>query len=330
MQRERPRHPSAWRADEIGGKEGVIHRMATAHVEALDRMLAATRDTPTLDLTRDSFRDAGIEALMAATADNIRGGRGAIILSGLDIAGYTLAEYERVYWYLGTFLGRAAIQSGQGDRLGHVRHLTDSKARGYTSDMELGPHTDYHEILSLACFRTASRGGLSGLSSAVTVHDALAATRPDLLEALYEGYYNGLPYRYGVNEDVSDRKVPVFCEVDGQVSAFTLSFFRDAAARRGEPLPPKLVEAFAVMRTIAESVQARFMLEPGEMMFWNNRVNFHSRTRFENDAGVERLLLRLWITPDYARPMDPAMTECAEMIERYHLLGLDQRELAVA
>ena len=269
---------------------------------------------------------------MAAARDAVTGGHGAIILSGLDIADYSVADFERIYWYLGTFFGRPVAQSGKGDLIGHVRHVTDNQARGYLSDMELGPHTDYHEILSLACVRTASRGGLSGLSSALAAHDALQAQRPDLLAALYEGYYNGLPFRYGVDQDVSDTKVPVFAEAEGEVSVFTLSFYQDAAAGRGEALPAKLVEALAALREVAQrdDFQARFMLEPGEMLFWNNRVNFHARTRFENEAGVERLLLRLWIDPpERARPLHPGIGGVAAMIDRYHALGLDQKALAV-
>jgi len=320
--------PRAWKASEIGGKEGLIHRLAPAHVAAFDRMLEATRDVPALEVTRDSFRDAELDGLMAAARDKVMNGHGAIILSGLDLSGYSLEQYERIYWYLGTHFGRPAIQSGKRDLIGHVRHVSDNKARGYLSDMELGPHTDYHEILSLASVRKATRGGMSGISSVLAVHDELLETHPEQLAELYEGYYNGLPARYGVNSDVSDRKVPVFSSVDGVISCFTLSFFQDAAAQRGEPMPAALTEAFAAMRKVAEreDVQARFMLEPGEMLFWNNRVNFHSRTRFENEAGVERLLLRLWIdVEEGSRPLHPEVAAVTGMIDRYHQLGLDQR-----
>ncbi|MDB5661996.1 MAG: hypothetical protein JWN59_334 [Sphingomonas bacterium] len=326
------KHPSAWRASEIGGKEGLTHRLGRDHVAAIEALLAATRDIPVCEIGRDSFRDPALDDLMAAARDAVMHGHGAIILSGLDLSGRSIEDFERIYWYLGTHLGTAVIQSGKGDLIGHVRHVSDSTARGYLSDMELGPHTDYHEILSLASFRKASRGGQSGLSSAITVHNEMRRSHPDLLRALYEGYPSGLPARYGVNEDASDRNVPVYSVMDGEISAFTLSFYHDAARQRGEALPPKLIEAFGALRDIAsrEDIQARFMLEPGEMMFWHNRINFHSRTRFENDPGVERLLLRLWIEVPDGRPVHPQVAASCEMIGRYHALGLDQRASAAA
>ncbi|MEO6341340.1 MAG: TauD/TfdA family dioxygenase [Caulobacteraceae bacterium] len=281
-------HPSAWKACDIGGREGLIHRLGQEHLDAFEDLLQATKDTPIFEIRRDSFRSQAIDNLMAATRDTIVNGRGAMVLSGLDISGRPLEDYERIYWYLGTHLGNAVMQSAKGDLLGYVRHVTESKARGYLSDMELGPHTDYHEVLSLAGVRVASKGGLSGMTSALAVHNEMLATRPDLLEVLYEGYYNGIPFRYGVNDsEYGRRRVPVFSNTGGQVSVFTLSFMQDAAHARGETIPDEINEAFAYMRQIAssEDFQARFMLQPGEMMFWNNRVVFHSRTRFPATNG---------------------------------------------
>jgi len=324
-------HPSAWKAADIGGKEGLVHRLGQEHVDALAEFLDATRHLPIFEITPAAFHNQAISDLMAATRDTIANGRGGVVLSGLDISGMPIEDYERIYWFLGAHLGRPVIQSGKGDLIGYVRHVTESKARGYLSDMELGPHTDYHEYLSLAGVRPASRGGLSGMTSALAVHNEMLATRPDLLEVLYEGYYNGIPYRYGVNDsEYSRRKVPVFSETDGKVSVFTLSFFFDAAHQRGEPVPERFLEAMNYMREIAssEAFQARFMLQAGEMMFWNNRVVFHSRTQFFNDPGVERLLLRLWMDPyDAGRPVHPDVAASTEMVGKFHAMKLDQREL---
>jgi alpha-ketoglutarate-dependent taurine dioxygenase len=324
-------HASAWKAADIGHREGLLHRLGPEHLDAFRGHLAATRGRPVAESGPAAFASPVLDDLMAAVRDTLERGRGAVVLSGLDISGMPLEDFERIYWRLGSHLGRPAAQSAKGDLIGYVRHVTDSRARGYLTDMELGPHTDYHETMALACVRAASEGGLSGVSSALAVHNHLLAARPDLLEALYEGYYNGIPYRYGVADDPhSARKVPVFSRTGGQVSVFTLSFFPDAAAQRGEPVPPKFLEAMEQLREIAASdtFQVRFMLQPGEMMFWNNRVIFHSRTRFHNAAGVERLLLRLWLDPLGAgRPLHPEVAAVTEMVAKFHAQKLDQREL---
>lgn len=330
---ERIDGPGVWKAEEIDGKAGLTHQLDEKELGVLDDFLRLTRDKPIEELNSTSFDSAALREMMANVQDCLQRGRGAQILSGFNLGSHSIEDFERIYRYLGTHLGRLVVQSAKGDLLGHVRHVTDSKARGYLSDMELGPHTDYHEILSLASVRMASRGGESGLTSALAVYNEILDTRPDLLDILHEGFYNGLPVRYGVMDDVhSDRRVPVFSSVDGQVSVFTLSFMGDAAAARGEELPPKLLEALRYMHGIAarETFQAHFMLQPGEMMFWNNRTVFHSRTRFENENGNERLLLRLWIEAEHGRPVHPEVAASAEMVERFHERGLDQREFVPA
>ena len=322
-------HPSVWKAADIGGREGLTHRLGRAHLMAIRDLGDAIRGMPVAEIKRDSFHSPALADLMAAARDVVLNGRGAVILSGLDVEGLPLEDFERIYWYLGTYLGNGVIQSGKHDLVGRVRHETDSRARGYTTDVELRPHTDYHEILSLACYQKASEGGESGLASALAVHNILLEERPDLLETLYAGYYNGIPYRFGVNDSPhSQRKVPFYSSTDGKVSVFTLSFPRDAAAQRGEAVPEKLIEADTAMREIArrEDIQARFMLEPGEMVFWNNRINFHARSRFTNVPGHERLLLRLWIDVPNGRPVHPEVAAAAEMVVRYHKLGMDHRD----
>jgi hypothetical protein len=70
-----------------------------------------------------------------------------------------------------------------------------------------------------------------------------------------------------------------------------------------------------------DDVWCRFMLEPGEMMFWNNLTHFHSRTTFDNEAGHERLLMRLWIDVPDGRPAHPAIKAFTRTTERLHEAG---------
>src|SRR2546423_10210970 len=93
-----------------------------------------------------------------------------------------------------------------GDRLGHVKDFSreDPGARAYRNKQELSPHTDSCDLVGLLCLRNAQAGGgVSRLTSAISVHNALLAEHPDVLAALYPGYVphpggeeqpGGLPY----------------------------------------------------------------------------------------------------------------------------------------
>jgi hypothetical protein len=50
-------------------------------------------------------------------------------------------------------------------------------------------------------------------------------------------------------------------------------------------------------------IEARFILEPGEILFINNYTALHARTNFADSPEYKRCLLRLWLlTPD-GRPL---------------------------
>lgn len=295
--RHRIDHPVAWTSKAIGGKEGLLRRLSGDEVAVLDALVAKTRHVPTTAITRADFDHPAVAALMAETRAALLDGRGAIVLKHPNLDRSRLDDYERLYWGLGTHLGTGVAQSSKGDKIGHVRKDPDNPTgRGYLGDQELRPHTDFHEIMSLASVECAAEGGLSGLVSSVALHNEMLATRPDLLPALYEGFYHGYNPKAGtVGPTVSARKVPIFCYVDGQVSCYYHTIFmRFAADAMGLPFPPpELAEAMSYLNKLAvrPDIQANFMLEPGEMLFWHNWTNFHSRTAFTDAPGRRRLLL---------------------------------------
>ena len=132
-----------------------------------------------------------------------------------------------------------------------------------------------------------------------------------------------IPEARASTRPITDTPIPVFSYVDGQVSCmFAASFMRAAAEQLGTPLPPQLDEGLRLFQEIAErdDLALRFMLEPAEILLWNNFTNLHSRTEFENgpDAVKKRLLLRLWLTADQPRPTLPQMHDRARVYDRVY------------
>lgn len=311
-------HPAAWTSAAIGGKEGLMHRLAPEHVEVLHELVAKTGHLPADRITRQDFAHPLIEPLMSAVRDTLMNGRGAVILGGLDARRFSLEDFGRVYWGLGTYLGDGAPQSYRRDRIGYVQKEEDNPTgRGYLMDVELRPHTDFHEILSLASYRRAATGGASGLVSSLAIHNAILESHPEHLRALYEGFY----CEWGGGKAVTDEKVPLFCYVDGKVSCYYhLPAFLHGATVKGIAVPDNLRAAVAYFDSQADraDLRANFMLEPGEMVFWHNFTALHSRTAFQNTDQQKRLLLRLWINVANGRPMHPAYSERARLMDLDH------------
>jgi hypothetical protein len=319
--RRRIAFPAAWTSAEIGGKEGLVRALEPAHLEALGALLARTRGISPIKVTRQDFDHPLINRLMGDVRHEIMQGKGAIILGGLDISAMPLDDFSRLYWGLGTHLGKAAVQNGARERLCHVRKEEHNPAgRGYLMDIELRSHTDFHEILSLASVRNAAQGGASGLVSSLAIHNVILDEAPHHLPALYEGFYHHTP---GTAETPAE-KIPVFCNVEGTVSCYFHPLFQHAAAKQlGVELPAALAQAQEFFQSVAarKDMRADFMLEPGEMMFWHNFTVLHSRTAFTDTAEQKRLLLRLWLHVPQGRAMHPSFVERAYAIDRAHEQG---------
>ncbi|HVV93222.1 MAG TPA: TauD/TfdA family dioxygenase [Hyphomicrobiales bacterium] len=311
-------HPMAWTVAELGGRGGLTRTLTPREHDALDEVLAATAHLPKLAVTRSEFSHPVIDRLMDEVRREVLDGRGAAVISAYDLERHSLEDYERIYWGLGAHLGTGAVQSAKGDRIGHVRNAPNEPQRGYTSNVELRPHTDFHEIMSLGGVTSAEEGGVSGIASSLAVHNAIQRERPDLLRPLYEGYYYGMQPQAKSALPMSAKKVPVFSLADGKVSCMCNTFFmRVAAERRGEALPADLQEALAFFSEVSQrpEILLQFMLEPGEMLFWNNFTQLHARTEFRDTPEHTRLLLRLWLNVPNGRSVVPEIAERARQVE---------------
>ena len=313
--------PAVWTSSAIAGKAGLLRRVGPETLDGLTEVLERCAQVPLEEMTRGDFDHPAVNTLMASVRRELFEGRGATVLSGIDLERFSGEAFERICWGLGTHLGVAAPQSYRRDRLGYVqKEPNNPTARGYLMDVELRSHTDFHEILSLACVRRASTGGESGLVSSLAVHNRILESRPELLAALYDGFYQ----EWAGAQPVSEEKIPIFCRVGDQVSCYYHPLaILNAAKALAVALPSALEEAMRVFRDVADGPDLRtdFMLEPGELVFWHNFLVLHSRKAFQDHGDPKRLLLRLWLNVPRGRSMHPAFTARARAMDFEHERG---------
>ena len=316
--------PSAWTGADLGGPQGVKQTLTVeapaAAIQAMDELALRLKGRDFPSITRKDADHPDLNGVMVRVRQAVMDGHGVALIRGPDPARYDPADYERLYWALGTHLGKGVIQSQFGDWVARVERNPDLPWRGTTTDMELPPHTDFHEIMSLASISLPESGGVSGFVSSLAVHDEIFRTRPELLAPLYEGWWNVS----SLDRIRSNRKVPVYCCVDGKVSCFNNRVFYAKPDEAGETMPPELVEALAYMGEVSRrpEMRAGFTMEPGDIAFWHNLQVMHSRTQFEDSGAHRRLLLRLWLNVPGGRPMDEEITARARIIDEDHIRGI--------
>lgn len=323
-------HAGAWTRADLGDLHGITFRLEARHRRALDRALrvARKRGGDVESLRRDDFPLEEMAADLERIRDEVKNGRGIVLLRGLPISRYSRDDVCRLFWGLGTHFGSAVSQSLMGDRLGHVIDVSGEHPgeRGYRSRRELDMHTDSDDFLMMMCVQSAKRGGESRFVSALTIYNEILATRPDLLGILVRGFrYHMRGEQAEGEEPITPFRVPVFSESGGVTSCvFLRAFIEMAAEDLGDPLSDDERAALDLFEatSVRADLRLALALEPGDVFIANNYTILHARTAFEDHDDPERRrhLLRLWLKARESRPVVDAVRRF------YRADGIDKRE----
>ena len=315
--------PSAWiGADMRGGEAEWSYRMSpaeTAEIEAALKSVQA-RGLEIAAIRREDFPLPTLGPVLDRLRGEVLDGRGFVLLRGVPVEDRPIAESAAAYWGIGSYFGSARSQNAHGHLLGHVYDLGGSSAadptiRSYATSERQNFHIDRCDVVALLCLRRAKSGGQSAIVSSMTVHNVMAARRPDLLELLYQ------PFPVDRRGEVPEGKAPfylapVFNEYAGKVSVLYSRLHIGSSQRFPEArrLTPEDIEALDMLAELAGDPELRLDMNfmPGDIQFLHNHTILHARTGYEDwpEMGRKRHLLRLWLSPPGARPLPPVFAEC--------------------
>jgi hypothetical protein len=307
------RGPGAWLGADLADKGEGFHALPPAALDEIDAALAAVKDArlPLAELSAADFPLPSLAPVFADMRRALRDGRGFAVLTGLPVDRYPKGDLGTVFYGIGSHLGVGVSQSHRGDYLGDVIDWNeDGNERPYRRGGELSMHRDPIDIVGLCCRRKAMRGGESRIASALALHNIVLAERPDLLPALYRGFYlyRPAPDR-GETPPLTATRVPVFRrEADGRLDCFYIPDVIEGAVKRaGIALDALEQEALAFMASVGArpGVYLDMDLMPGDMQFLNNRTIVHARLDYEDfpEFDRKRHMLRLWLmAPAWGAP----------------------------
>jgi hypothetical protein len=319
----RPMHQGervAWTAEGLAADRGWTFALDDAARRDLAGAVRAVPDPdrPLLEWRRGDFDLGAALPVLRAAFWEAQEGSGVALVRGLPRDGLTEAEFRLLVWAIGLHFGVARPQGKGSQPLSAVRDEgTDYRSatgRGYSSNARLDFHVDGCDVVALACWNTAREGGQSLFTSSISVHNALLAERPDLLEPLYE------PFHYSrQGEQAPDEgpflRCPIY-GVEGGVLFGRWNRNRVESAQRLEGVPaltPHQREALDALDALLSrpDLMASMWLAPGDLQLMNNHAVLHSRTRFEDweEPARKRLLWRLWLAPPGSRRLPPPWAE---------------------
>ena len=305
-----------WRQADLPDTDSFSYDLGPDHLEvvteAARRLAGENRDPQAVEAHEIPL--GPLEPVAAEIRDELINGRGLVLVRGFPVDQLSETEIALVFWGFGLSFGRPVSQSVMGERLGHIVDVTDRdpNARAYRNRSELTPHTDPADILSFLCLRPAKSGGVSRFVSAMTLHEEIRRTRPDLLERLYGGFrYHRLGEQPPGRPDITAHRIPVFSERDGVISCRLVRQYIEVAADEDPDIELSAadVEALDLLEQLAAdpALHVEFTLGPGEAIMANNFTVMHARSSFtdHDDPARKRHLLRLWLATDPPRPLVP-------------------------
>lgn len=306
--------PASWLGKDLEDDESWIHVFTLDEIVEIEQAMRSVQQSnlPLEEIGRKQFPLPSLEETFDNILKDLEGGRGFVLLRGLPLRRYTFEEAKIIYWGLGTYVGQAVSQNGDGDLIGHIRVvesvLSDPHKRGYMKPNRASYHTDTCDVVGLMCWRKAKRGGESFVASAMAVHNIMLKECPDLLEELYTPFYHDIK-----NEEQPGQApyyiLPVFSWKDGLIST-RYSRSRIKTGQRFDEVPrltDKQIAAFDYLDQVAEreGVFLAMDFQVGDIQLVNNYVCLHSRNAYE-DYQLEserRYLLRLWLSQHEGREL---------------------------
>ena len=307
--------PKAWRPGDFAGNESWIYRLSPESIEELEAALrlVESKGLRMPEIRKTDFPLPTLQFDLARITDELRAGRGFVLIKGIPVDRYDDEQIRKIYWGLGTHIGIAVSQTSAGDLLCSVRDegldIRNTRVRGYQTTAVNEFHVDGSDVVGLLCLKTAKAGGESWIVSSMAIYNELLRRYPWYVGLLYDDFYfdwrgeepAGCPPAYSV---------PIFSYFEGVLSCrYSRRRIDSAAPKMGVELSAVQREALDAMDALAHELSLRMNFEPGDVQLLNNHVILHARTEYEDypEPEKKRHLLRLWL---YAPAMSALSPQC--------------------
>ena len=322
-----------WRRADLDAMASDLRRpappaLAGEIARALELVRANGLDIDTVE--QEDLRLPSFARMVPSLRRLLDDGPGIAILAGLDLDELSEDEAGIVGWGLANYLGKPMRQGLRADR--RLFTVTDRGAanrdptRLGASNRLSAMHTDNGCLeprppcyVGLLCVHAARAGGESMVASAATLHDAILAERPDLLEVLYRPFHFLPPHLHTWPAGPRTIVKPVFERVGEEIRIhYARVMIEPGMALAGTPLDALQREALDHLDATMErpGTSFRFRLARGEFLFTNNVQTIHGRAAYEDGDGPRerRMLKRYWMwRRDRGPGIDPVALDAAEL-----------------
>ena len=300
----------AWRASTIDDTAAWYYSLSEDCLSSFKRVIcdAGRQPRPITAISRPGSSANGCGECLQPVLDALNSGRGFAIVERVPVEQYSVEEALSMYWMIGQFLATPMEQNIEGTLLYDVRDTGQNVAQGArfsVTNAESSFHNDNSfgellpDLVGLLCLQTAKSGGRSQLISGYALHNQLLENHPDVLETLYKLFHFDRRGQFKTGESPTSQ-FPIFQWSMGELIVRYLYYYIQVGHERtGKTLTVDQRNALEVVEELLRRADFRveFSLQPGQMLFTNNRWLLHNRTAFEDypDPEHRRHYVRLWL-----------------------------------
>ncbi len=156
------------------------------------------------------------------------------------------------------------------------------------------------DFVGLLCLQRAQTGGQSQLISVYALHNELLKYHPKVLQTLYKPFWFDRRGQFKEGESPISL-APIFHWDGGELTIRYLYYYIHVGHERaGQALTLDQEKALETLEALLHrsDFRVKFDLNPGQILFTNNRWILHNRTAFEDYSEPERRrhCVRLWLS----------------------------------
>lgn len=300
----------AWRASNIDDTTAWYYPLSEECLSSFEWVIRGAREQSRsiTEISRPNTSLNGCDECLQPALNALNSGRGFAIIERIPVKGYEVEEVLSTYWMIGQLLGNPMEQNIEGTLLYDVRDTGKNVAHGArfsVTNAESSFHNDNSfgeslpDLVGLLCLQTAKSGGQNQLISGYALHNELLETHPDVLKTLYQLFCFDRRGQFKAGEAPTSQ-FPIFRWNGSELTIRYLYYYIQVGHERaGKKLTTDQKEALEVVEGLLRRADFRveFNLQPGQMLFTNNRWILHNRTAFEDypDPERQRHYVRLWL-----------------------------------
>lgn len=300
----------AWRTSTIDDTAAWYYPISEDCLSSFEAIIrdARCQPGPVTEIARPASSSNGCGECLQPALEALKSGRGFAIIERMPVEQYEVEEALSMYWLIGQVLGIPIVQNIEGTLLYDVRDTGQNVAQGArfsVTNAESSFHNDNSfgeplpDLVGLLCLHTAKSGGQSQLISGYALHNELLENHPDVLETLYQLFCFDRRGQF-IDGESPTSQFPIFHWSGHELTLRYLHYYIQVGHERaGKRLTTDQTMALEVVEGLLSRADFRveFNLQPGQMLFTNNRWILHNRTAFEDypDPDHRRHYVRLWL-----------------------------------